>query len=233
MSNEAEAQALLEGIKLAVSVGCEALVIEGDSQVVISDVRRSKAVSWNLDFFISNIIHWLSRIPTWSLRHNYRESNSTDDFLANQRIMRRDGPVISTHANPWEELNAIISQEGRVAPGEAECRGGQSYSSPFHQTPASFQFGSGVGRIWSGSAVVGHIEEARRVIVVLSARNVELMKFASNVHGACSAKLSEGSRLKKLALPELSAPVVFAFEGVATFRRKMGFMYNFLLRTAR
>ncbi|KAH9314226.1 hypothetical protein KI387_022853 [Taxus chinensis] len=44
---------------------------------------------------------------------------------------------------------------------------------------------------------------------------------------------SEGCRIKKLDLPELSAPVVPETEGVACFRKKMGFSYNFLFQTAR
>ncbi|KAH9321700.1 hypothetical protein KI387_016339, partial [Taxus chinensis] len=69
------------------------------------------------------------------------------------------------------------------------------------------------------------LEDARRVIVVLSPMNVKLMKFAEDVHKACSSGLSEGSRLKKFdlsAISALSAPVVFESEGVVGFRRKMG-----------
>ncbi|KAH9301348.1 hypothetical protein KI387_012931, partial [Taxus chinensis] len=41
------------------------------------------------------------------------------------------------------------------------------------------------------------------------------MKFATDVREACSAGLFKGKRLKKLDLPEISAPVVLESEGVS------------------
>ncbi|KAH9329924.1 hypothetical protein KI387_002032, partial [Taxus chinensis] len=67
------------------------------------------------------------------------------------------------------------------------------------------------------------MEEARRVIAVLFARNVVLMKFASDVHEACSTGIFEGRMLEKLDLPELSAPVVLESEGVIESSQKIRF----------
>ncbi|KAH9291977.1 hypothetical protein KI387_042842, partial [Taxus chinensis] len=72
------------------------------------------------------------------------------------------------------------------------------------------------------------LDEPRCVIAVMSARNAELMKFASALHGACVAGNPEGYKIKKLDLPELLAPVAPETEGVTCFRKKMGFSYNFL-----
>ncbi|KAH9321662.1 hypothetical protein KI387_016301, partial [Taxus chinensis] len=80
--------------------------------------------------------------------------------------------------------------------------------------------------------VVQSLVEARRVVATLSARNVELMKFASDVHGTCVASSLSGCRIKKLDLPGLSAPMAMESEGVAHLRQQMGFSYNLLLRLA-
>ncbi|KAH9319836.1 hypothetical protein KI387_021605, partial [Taxus chinensis] len=86
-----------------------------------------------------------------------------------------------------------------------------------------------VGMVQEGQA----LEEARRVIAELLARNVVLLKFAEEVHVACAEGLSEGRRLEKLDLPGLLAPVFADSGGVAGLRRKLGFTFNFLLRTTR
>ena len=44
-NNEAEYEALLKGLELAKSLGAESILIQGDSQLVISQVRSSE---WNV-----------------------------------------------------------------------------------------------------------------------------------------------------------------------------------------
>ncbi|KAH9311894.1 hypothetical protein KI387_026929, partial [Taxus chinensis] len=74
------------------------------------------------------------------------------------------------------------------------------------------------------------VEEARRVITDLSFRNAELMHFAVEVHRACSVGTKGVSMVKNLDFPGLSVPIMVETEVVERFR-KVGFTYNFLLRT--
>ncbi|KAH9295349.1 hypothetical protein KI387_038937, partial [Taxus chinensis] len=77
------------------------------------------------------------------------------------------------------------------------------------------------------------LEEARRVIIALSVRNTELMKFTSKMHGACANGFLVGYRLKNLDILGLTAPVLVDADMTDLFRRRVGFTYNYMLRRAR
>ncbi|KAH9294341.1 hypothetical protein KI387_040455, partial [Taxus chinensis] len=64
------------------------------------------------------------------------------------------------------------------------------------------------------------MDGAKQVIAALSSRNTSVMRFAENVHSACAASMAGRSRIKRLDLPSLSAPIVLETEVVEKFWSK-------------
>ncbi|KAH9302445.1 hypothetical protein KI387_014028, partial [Taxus chinensis] len=112
--NLAEAQALLEGIKLSVLYGCDSLQVEGDSQITVLAIAKGSALSWHLNFYISNILYWLGKLKKWSINHTYHKPNLAGDLLANSTIDFPDAVKISSNSKDWIGFSKIISDKGKA-----------------------------------------------------------------------------------------------------------------------
>ncbi len=82
-NNEAEYQGLIEGLKKALELGCEELLIFTDSQLLERQIRgvyRVKAS--NLLPLKEQVIELLAKSKSWKITHIGREFNFDTDFLA-------------------------------------------------------------------------------------------------------------------------------------------------------
>ena len=71
----AEATALFHGMKLCKELEVSNLVIEGDSQVVISAVQKRDASSSKFGHLIDDIVTVMSSSPRWQIGHVRRDAN--------------------------------------------------------------------------------------------------------------------------------------------------------------
>ncbi|GLJ54199.1 hypothetical protein SUGI_1161990 [Cryptomeria japonica] len=82
-NNEAEIQALLEGLKLCVTNKMTKIVIEGDSLVIIQGIIKRGFQSRNLNKWVSCISRLLNDTDHYEITHTYREGNRVVDCVAN------------------------------------------------------------------------------------------------------------------------------------------------------
>ncbi|XP_021857090.1 uncharacterized protein [Spinacia oleracea] len=77
----AEACALREGIKSALTPGCKKLIIEGDNLMVINAINRVRQIPWEIRGLIEDSTADLSNIDECVINHCYREANQAADLM--------------------------------------------------------------------------------------------------------------------------------------------------------
>ncbi|GLJ48996.1 hypothetical protein SUGI_1033710 [Cryptomeria japonica] len=82
-NNEAEIQALLEGLNLCVSNYLSKIIIEGDSLVIIHGIIKKGFRSRNLNKWVPFISRLLNDISHYEIIHTYREANQVADCVTN------------------------------------------------------------------------------------------------------------------------------------------------------
>ncbi|GLJ05557.1 hypothetical protein SUGI_0020220 [Cryptomeria japonica] len=87
-NNVAEITALEEGLKWASSNGVSKVMIEGDSQVILSRIIKKGSMNWRLNAWIPRINCLLQKLTDYHLHHIFHEGNQVADFLANQGIAK-------------------------------------------------------------------------------------------------------------------------------------------------
>jgi ribonuclease HI len=93
--NEAEYQALICGLELAVSSSVQQLTVEGDSLLVIQQLRGKYAVrASNLYPLYRRSKALAARIPSITFRHIRRRHNGAADALANRAMNTRSSSVL-------------------------------------------------------------------------------------------------------------------------------------------
>ncbi|GLJ19351.1 hypothetical protein SUGI_0348610 [Cryptomeria japonica] len=88
--NGTKATALVSGFKLATSfklatkLGADKLIIEGDSMVIISTLKKMDIVEWKLKYILKEAWELLSNFAEYEVLHCYREANALGDALASK-----------------------------------------------------------------------------------------------------------------------------------------------------
>jgi ribonuclease HI len=84
-NNQAEYIGLMIGLKAIIELGITQVQIEGDSMLVVKQVKGEwKVKEPTLQRLHAKVMELLSQIPEWSIRHIYREHNKHADRLSNQ-----------------------------------------------------------------------------------------------------------------------------------------------------
>ncbi|GLJ12448.1 hypothetical protein SUGI_0190990 [Cryptomeria japonica] len=90
-NNIVEAQALLFGVRLAVTNHILDLIIEGISMNIILSFNGFHAQNRKINYIIQEIRSLIQHIPNFQVMHCFREANQVVDFLANQGCGIQDG----------------------------------------------------------------------------------------------------------------------------------------------
>ncbi|OWY99629.1 reverse transcriptase [Phytophthora megakarya] len=103
-NNTAEYTALLLGVRSAVHHGAQDLVIEGDSHLVVAQVKGSFACrNQRLRQLRNRVRHVLRSLPSHTLRHIDRKANAHADRLANRALdLKRTVAECSEHQAAME-----------------------------------------------------------------------------------------------------------------------------------
>ena len=82
-NNLAEFETLEEGLKIYLNLGISKLMIEGDSDIVLNDIRNRSTLNWILNSKLEEIIHLIDKFEDTRIFHIYREGNFKACELAN------------------------------------------------------------------------------------------------------------------------------------------------------
>ncbi|GLJ06273.1 hypothetical protein SUGI_0034910 [Cryptomeria japonica] len=80
-----KARALLFGVKIAIKNKVKNLIVEEDSQIIITALIESQTPNWQLDYIIQEARELLACLDSYQIMHCYREANRMTDLLANRR----------------------------------------------------------------------------------------------------------------------------------------------------
>ncbi|GLJ08385.1 hypothetical protein SUGI_0087780 [Cryptomeria japonica] len=89
-NNLAEERALLFGIKLEIKNKVKNLIIEGDSQIIITTLIKSQTPNWQLYYIIQEARESISRLDSYQIMHCYREANKMANILTNRRCEQEE-----------------------------------------------------------------------------------------------------------------------------------------------
>ena len=82
-NNEAEYEAIITGIDLAISVASEKIIIRSDSQLVVGQVHGEyETRDQRMTKYVSLVTLQLGNFVAWRLKHVSRDSNKKEDALA-------------------------------------------------------------------------------------------------------------------------------------------------------
>ncbi|GLJ11050.1 hypothetical protein SUGI_0141360 [Cryptomeria japonica] len=106
----AEAKALLLGIKLAIKFKACNLIIEGDSQNILSSLLKKRTPNWQVDYIIQEARELIPLLVPYQIVHCYREANKVADILANLGCDQVLKKVVLSH----QEFQAIKALKGQA-----------------------------------------------------------------------------------------------------------------------
>ncbi|GLJ18308.1 hypothetical protein SUGI_0323980 [Cryptomeria japonica] len=107
-NNEAKIRPLEAGLNLCIQNGISKVLIEGDSQIIINDIIKSKFECWKLCKWFPRINHLLELIGTFEIKHVYREGNRLADYLANLGVVCKDNKItFDQHSASNDIINHI------------------------------------------------------------------------------------------------------------------------------
>ena len=78
----AEARTLRDEVKLAVQVGFNNIVVEGDNLTVIKAIKDDGQVPWKISNIIKDVQLWLNKDIQATFKHIFRKANMAADWLA-------------------------------------------------------------------------------------------------------------------------------------------------------
>jgi ribonuclease HI len=122
-NNEAEYEALLCGLRLAISLGIKRLLVYGDSAVVINQVNKS----WdrnkeNMDAYCLEVCKLKNKFYGLEFHHVVRDNNIAADVLSNLGSTRTQVPtgvfVYELHAPSIPEPAPMTSNSAPSQPGQ-------------------------------------------------------------------------------------------------------------------
>lgn len=107
-NNEAEYTALIEGLKQSAAMHIDAVLIQGDSQLIVRQILGAyKVRKATLIPLHATALRCLAKIPNYHLMYIPREQNARADALSNVAMDTRKS---STHCDHFAELEALLSQ---------------------------------------------------------------------------------------------------------------------------
>jgi ribonuclease HI len=93
MNNEAEYEALIHGLQVAISVGIKRLLIYGDSAVVVNQVNKDwDCTKDNMDAYCAEVCKLKKHFQGLEILHVLRDSNVAADILAKLGLDRAKVP---------------------------------------------------------------------------------------------------------------------------------------------
>ena len=81
---QAEASALLAGVSMAIHMGIQKIILEGDNLTVINAINGTWKTPWRIKDTIEEIKEMLKKFTFYKTSHCYREGNRAADFLASK-----------------------------------------------------------------------------------------------------------------------------------------------------
>ncbi|GLJ42306.1 hypothetical protein SUGI_0875830 [Cryptomeria japonica] len=113
-NNEAEIRALEDRLNLCIQNGISKVLIEGDLQIIINGIIKSKFQCWKLCKWLPRINHLLELIDTFEIKHVYREGNRLVDYLANFSVVCNDNKItFDQHLTSNDIINHIKMDASR------------------------------------------------------------------------------------------------------------------------
>ncbi len=104
---QAEASALLAGVRVAAHLGLKKIIAEGDNLTIINVLNGLWMIPWSIKDTIEDIKEELKNFEYYKLDHCFREGNRAADFLAS-----RFNDTISSICNPTlRDFHTIIRQD--------------------------------------------------------------------------------------------------------------------------
>jgi ribonuclease HI len=93
MNNEAEYEALIHGLRVAISLGIKRLLIYGDSAVVVNQVNKDwDCTKDNMDAYCAEVCKLKKHFQGLEILHVLRDSNVAADILAKLGLDRAKVP---------------------------------------------------------------------------------------------------------------------------------------------
>lgn len=105
-SFEAEARALLHGLRLCHSLDLSSVIVESDSKALVDSLSGCTALPWKYNALLRQIQLLLH--PNLTIRHIYREANFVADYF-----LCPDFLLKNLNLNPFSEVNPISSSSER------------------------------------------------------------------------------------------------------------------------
>ncbi|GLJ10010.1 hypothetical protein SUGI_0120060 [Cryptomeria japonica] len=99
-NNQVECMALFWGLKLALSIGIRALIIEGDLKLVIDATQGQANINWSSIGMVNDIKRLLLGLDYFSICHTFREGNVVIDTLTTLDLQLAD-------LRCWRDLRAL------------------------------------------------------------------------------------------------------------------------------
>lgn len=111
-NNVAEYEALIAGLEAALALGARKVIIRGDSELIVKQMRGEYRVK-NADLreLYERAQGLYHQFDEAKIEHNYRHKNAMADKLANM-AMDRKGEVTEMDPSPLEEPAAVATKAG-------------------------------------------------------------------------------------------------------------------------
>ena len=104
---QAEAEALLQGLRSALQLGIKKLEIEGDNLSVINAIKGTWTTPWEIKAILEDVRNYIKQVEYINYYYCFREGNQAADFLA-----RRDfGAGIQNCNNQYKDFCTIICKD--------------------------------------------------------------------------------------------------------------------------
>lgn len=110
-TNKAKVRALEMGLHLCAQNKLSKVIIEGDSQVIINGIIKSKFQNWKLNKWVPLIKKHLQDIGMYEFTHVYRKRNQVVDNLANLGVNLKEGSIIFNHLSIPTGISDQIQNE--------------------------------------------------------------------------------------------------------------------------
>ncbi|KAF3658030.1 hypothetical protein FXO38_13424 [Capsicum annuum] len=109
-NNLAEVKAILQGIKICISMRLSNVIIEDDSQIIIDMINNKMKPPRQIYYIIDNIIQLSSKV-NFIFVHTYREGNKLADLLANYGESIPDNIIMNSVNRLPDSVKAFLNLE--------------------------------------------------------------------------------------------------------------------------
>lgn len=96
--DEAEAWAVIQGLRMALSLGVTKIIVESDSKVTIDRLHNHNGLHGNISNLIHRCLAVLCDFEEFRINHVYREQNGVADLLAKRALNQPPGVFLFDEA---------------------------------------------------------------------------------------------------------------------------------------